>query len=189
MAAPLGMLPRGPTGRSSGASGTGMKEVQTSVMTPQKHAFYNALMGGTQQGIAGGLGHLSDVAGGGSEAMHSQIEAPAMSQFGSMMGQLGSRFSGMGTGARKSSGFQQATGGAATDLAERLASQRQGLQQNAISQLMDLSRTLLSTPEFETSLIAKKQPFWKELLGSAVPALAGGIGQVGGMMAGKKMGF
>ena len=79
----------------------------------------------------------------------------------------------MGSGARRSSGFQNTVTNAGTDLAERLQGKRMGLQQNAIEQLLGIGGKLLGTNLSDNYLIPKKKPFWQELLGSA----AGGIGQ------------
>lgn len=108
---------------------------------------------------------------GGDESAFGQLEAPALKQFNQMQGQIGSRFSGMGTGAQKSSGFQNTMNSAAQDFASQLQSQRLGLQQQALQDLFGLSNQLMSQKPYENFLVKKehKQPFWKQLLGIVSP--------------------
>lgn len=122
---------------------------------------------------------LSKLAGG-DEGTFGQIEAPALKQFNQLQGQLGSRFSGMGTGARNSSGFQNTMNSATQDFAGQLQSQRQSLQQQALGDLMGFSNQLLGQEPQKNFLIKKeqKQPFWKQLLGMASP-LGGDIASGG----------
>lgn len=166
--------------------GTGYRQLQTPTMSPEQQKLFSQLLGQIQPGLTSGLDQLSQQAGGGSEEYWKQQEAPAMRQFQELQGQLGSRFSGLGgTGGRKSSGFQNAAGGAAASLAEQLQSQRQGLQQNAISQLMQLYGNLMGTQTFDTSFLAnkqKKKPFWQELLGGAAGGVGSGLGALLGFL-------
>lgn len=167
--------------------GTGYSQLQTPTMSPQQQQLFSQLFQGIQPGLTSGLNQLNQQAAGGDEEYWQQQEAPALRQFGALQGNLASRFSGMGSGARKSSGFQNTANTAATDLAERLQGQRQNLQQNAISQLMELYGNLMGTKSFETSLIPKqgKPPsFWEQLL----PSLVGGASQFGGVLGGVALG-
>src|SRR5574337_1377112 len=125
----------------SSLKGTGYNALQT--LDPMQRQIMQLLGSGSMQGLGSGLGHLSQLAGGGNENFWSQLEAPALRQFGALQGNIASRFSGMGTGARRSSGFQNTMTGASTDLAERLQSQRLGLQNQAIQQLLGLGNSLL----------------------------------------------
>jgi hypothetical protein len=158
-------------------AGTGYQQLQIPRLSPQQQQLFSQVMGGATPGIMGGIGQLSQMAAGGTPEMWEQMEAPALAQFAGLQGQLASRFSGMGTGARRSSGFQQATGAAASDLAQQLQAQRTGLQQQAIRDLMGLYGNLMGTQQFETALIPQETPWWQNLLGSL-----GGIGgQLGGL--------
>ncbi len=114
--------------------------------------------------------YLSRLAGG-DQSMFGEIEAPALKQFSELQGNLASRFSGMGMGARRSSGFQNASNSAAMDFASQLQSQRQGLQRQAIQDLMGISNQLLSQRPYERFLTKKqeKTPFWKQMLGLISP--------------------
>lgn len=141
--------------------GTGYRSITSPTKTSGQMDLLNLLMGGSKGGLSGGLDQLSQMAGGGSEEYWNQMEAPAMRQFGQLQGNIASRFSGMGSGARRSSGFQNAQSGAATDFAERLQSQRMGLQQSAIQQLMGLGQNLLGQDLFQTSFIPKKKSGWE----------------------------
>lgn len=123
---------------------------------------------------------LSKLAGGDEETFN-QIEAPAMKQFSELQGGLASRFSGMGTGARKSSGFQNASSQAAADFAGQLQSQRQGLMRQALQDLFGMSDTLLNKKPFERSLVEKPKSFLHE----AGVSFAGGAGQGLGQAAGR----
>jgi len=120
--------------------------------------------------------YLSRLAGG-DQSQFAQMEAPALRQFGELAGGAASRFSGMGgLGARRSSGFQNYLGSAGSDLAERLQSQRMGLQRQALTDLLGISEALLSKQPY--AYMPKKRSFLEEL----GVGLAGGIGQgLGGL--------
>jgi len=131
--------------------------------------------------------YLSKLAGG-DEDIFNQIEAPAMRQFSSLQGNLASRFSGMGSGARRSSGFQNTANQAASDFAQDLQSRRQGLQQQALRDLMSMSGELLGQKPYENFLYEKEQPFWQKILGGALPLAGAGLGGLFGGPAGAKIG-
>jgi hypothetical protein len=121
--------------------------------------------------------YLSKLAGGDEETF-SQMEAPALRQFSGIQGNLASRFSGMGTGARKSSGFQNTINQAGSDFAQDLQSRRQGLQSQAIKDLMSMSGELLNQRPQENFLTPKPPSFLQTLLG----ALGQGAGQMVGSL-------
>lgn len=183
MTQPLGMLNRGATGKASGLTGTGYKQVSVPTMNRASSDLHSRLLAAAAPGAEKGAGFLSDMAQGGPES-YAAFEKPAMRDFGALTGQMASRFSGMGgAGARKSSGFQNTMGEQAASLSENLAERRMGLQQQAIRDLLGMSHTLMQTPTEEHMLMPKqpkKQPFWKELLGSAVGGLAGGASTLAG---------
>lgn len=160
--------------------GTGYRGISVPNKTPQQMDLFNFLTGGASQGLrSGGMDFLSGLAGG-DPSQFAQMEAPALRQFGQLQGNIGSRFSGIGSGAQRSSGFQNTMSGAAGDLAERLQGNRINLQQNAVNQLLGLSQSLLGQDLNENMLIPKKTPFWQDLL----------LGLVGGgsKIAGAKLG-
>lgn len=155
--------------------------------TPEQMQMFQQMISGLQPGLEGGLEHLSSLASGGTPEMWEQLEAPAMRQFQGLQGQMASRFSGMGTGARRSSGFGNAMSSASSELAEKLQSNRMGLQNNAIQQLMQMSQDLLGQRPHEQFLTKKKPKFWEALLG-ALSENAGAIPQAFAASQGLPMG-
>jgi hypothetical protein len=119
----------------------------------------------------------------GDESTFQQMEAPALRQFNELQGNISSRFSGMGSGARRSSGFQNTMNQAGSNLAQDLQSQRQMLQRGALSELMGMSNQLLGQNPYENFMIEKQQrpSFGQQLMGGLAP-LAGGA--IGGMFGG-----
>jgi hypothetical protein len=161
---------------SQSLSRTGYKSIYSPLKSPQQMDVFRQLLGGARGGIDPILEQLRGLAGGGNEEMWSQLEAPALRQFQQLQGGIGARFSGLGSGAQSSSAFQHAQTGGAQELAERLQSQRLGLQQGAQDRLLALVEQLLGMTLGERALIPKKQSGWQSLLGSL-----GGLGaQLGG---------
>lgn len=163
------------TPATSSLRGTGYKQIALPRLSPQQQQLFSDVFGPLHSGIGGAVGQISQLAGGGTPEQWAQLEAPALRQFGQLQGALGARFSGMGTGAQRSSAFQQAGNSAAQELAEQLQSQRLGLQQNAIQQLLGLYGNLMGTQTFENAILQKQIPPWKQ----ALIGLAGGLGQLG----------
>lgn len=164
----------GPTGINPNTTGTGaMKEKIPSgyskgslqQFTPEQMQLFQQLFS-----HVGPESFLSKLAGG-DQSTFGEIEAPALRQFGELQGQLGSRFSGMGTGARKSSGFQNTINAAASNFAQDLQSQRQSLQKQALMDLMGISNQLLGQKPFENFLKKKKpkKSFFESILGLVSP--------------------
>lgn len=148
----------------------GYQKGQLSQFTPEQMQLFKSMF--SQLGPESFLSQLA----GGEEGAFDQLEAPALRQFGELQGNLASRFSGMGTGARHSSGFQNALNSATGDFAQQLQSQRMGLQRQALQDLMGMSNTLLQQRPYEQFLTPKKTPFWQSLLTSGVGGLASGFG-------------
>ena len=107
--------------------------------------------------------YLSRLASG-DEGLFAEMERPALQQFSGLQGNIASKFSGMGTGARHSSGFQNAQTQAASDFASKLQSQRQGLQREAIGSLFDMSSSLLKQRPYD-QFLEKKPDFMSQILG------------------------
>lgn len=164
----------------SRVSGTGYKQVNIPRLSPEQMQLFQQVFSQIQPGLGQAIGKLGGIAGGDEEAFR-QLEAPALRQFGELQGQLASRFSGMGTGARKSSGFGLASNSAAQELAERLQSQRLGLQQSASDRLLGLYNQLMGTQTFDSAFLPKKRPFWQELLGGIAPGIGQGLGTAGSL--------
>ena len=130
------------------------------------------------QGLFGHLGSnsfLSKLAGG-DQSQFEQMEAPALRQFGELQGNIASRFSGMGSGARRSSGFRNTMNQASSDFAQQLQANRMGLQRQALQDLMGFSSQLLGQRPNENFLVEKPQSFLSQLGISA----AGGLGMAAG---------
>lgn len=159
----------GATGSLTPLKKTGYQQVST--LSPDKASLFGQGAQGLQQGFPQILQKLMQMAQGGDEATWSKLEAPAMRQFGALQGNIASRFSGMGSGGRRSSGFQHAVGGAGADLAERLQANRLGLQNQATESLMGLYKSLMGTED--TALVPKAKKWWEELL----PAVTQGASQ------------
>ena len=131
----------------------------------------------------------------GSDEGFQPYEDYAKRQFQEQIGGLASRFSGMGLGARRGSGFQNIATQGASDFATQLAMKRKDFQREALQDLMELSQQLLGQRPQEQFLIKKqpKQPgFWSRLFSGAAPvagaAIGGAVGGPGGAMLGSKLG-
>lgn len=169
------------TGQIRPHSSTGFKEKRPHGY--QKFSLQNftpEMMDLFQQRIAelGPEGFLAQLASGRPE-MFEQMEAPAHRQFQEQIGQLGSRFSGMGMGARQSSGFQNQATSAASNFAQQLQANRLALSRQAQMDLMQMSDALLKQRPFEQGYVKKEEK------GGGYGGLIGaGIGGVGGFFAG-----
>lgn len=160
---------------------------------PQQMELYNQSFG-----FLGPESYLQRLAGG-DEQLFNQIEAPAMRQFAGLQGDIASRFSGAGSlGGRRSSGFQNEIGGAASNFAQQLQAQRQGLQQGALNDLMRYSQMLLGQRPYERGFAEKQQRpqqggFGGAASGAASGALAGSVlgpwGALGGGILGGIAGY
>jgi len=148
----------------------------------QQMDLFNSGASTLQQGFPQMLQQMMQMAQGGTPEQWEQLEAPAMRQFGQLQGSMASRFSGMGSGGRHSSGFQNSMSGAGADLAERLQSNRLGLQNQATSQLMQLYENLMGQDMQKTGLVKKQKPWWQDFLtglGGVGAEAAGNFGTMG----------
>jgi len=116
----------------------------------------------------------------GDQSAYNEYEQPAMQQFAELQGNLGSRFSQMGSnGARRSSGFQNTMNQAGSNFAQSLASNRLNLRNQAIRDLMSMSNQLLYQRPYEQFLGEKRKK------GGGIGGILGtGLGAVGGFFAG-----
>ena len=130
---------------------------------------------------------LSKLAGGDEETF-SQMEAPAMRQFAGMQGNLASRFSGMGMGGRRSSGFQNTMNQAGSDFVQQLQSRRMDLQRQAMKDLHGMSTDLLNQKPYDQFMVEKETPFWQKLLGGGLGIAGGAVGGALGGPAGAMIG-
>lgn len=141
---------------------SGYRKSAVNMFTPEQTELYSQLFP-----HLGPESYLSRLASG-DQSFFNEIEAPALRQFNELQGNLASRFSGMGMGARKGSGFQNASNAAAQDFAGQLQSQRQGLTRQALQDLMTYSNALMRQRPFDTRLSQKRphQNSFLEMLGS-----------------------
>lgn len=156
----------------------GYKVSQLQNFTPEQMELFG-------QGLnnVGPNSYLSRLAGG-DQSLFGEVEAPALKQFSQLQGGLASRFSGIGSGSRKSSGFQNQATSASQNFAQQLQANRMGLQRQAQQDLHGMTRDLLNMRPYDRQLYEKpqKQGFdWGGLAGA-------GIGGVGGFFAGGPMG-
>lgn len=167
------------TGQVSKVKGTGYNQVSTPTMSPEQMQLFSSMMGGSAPGISSGLNNMSQMAQGGSPEFWEQLEQPAWNDFNKAQGQLASRFSGMGMGGRKSSGFSNASGGMAGEFSQKLQSRRMQMQQQAIKDLLGLGRELFSKDSYDTQFIPQKKSFWEEMGPGSIEALIKAGGTVG----------
>lgn len=119
----------------------------------------------------------------GDEGSFDQLEAPAMRQFGQMQGQNASRFSGMGMGSRRGSGFNNTQNSSAMEFAERLQAQRLGLMRQAQQDLWGMGGDLLNAQPYQNFMVQKapkKPTFMQNLIGGAAPIVGGIVGGLAG---------
>ncbi len=167
----------------SGSKGpAGYKVGQMQNFTPEQMELFKSMFSNVGQDS-----YTARLAGG-DQSLFNEMEAPALRQFSGIQGGIASRFSGMGSGARNSSGFQNTMNQAGSDFAQDLQSRRQDLQRNAIKDLMSMSSDLLGQKPYENFLYEKKKPFWQQILGGALPAAGAGIGGFFGGPSGAKIG-
>lgn len=169
----------GPTGINPNTTATGgMKEKIPSgykkgslqQFTPEQMQLFGQLFG-----HLGPESFLSKLAGG-DESTFADIERPALQQFAGLQSNIANKYSGAGLGARRSSGFQNEQTSAASQFAQQLQSQRQGLQRQALGDLMGFSNQLLGQRPYENFLYEK-------------PQKGGGWGQALGALGGGALGF
>jgi len=152
---------------------SGYKKYRSLNYTPAQMELYNQLFG-----LVDPEGQTSRLAMGDEEAF-AQNEAPALRQFNQLQGNIASKFSGQGMGARRSSGFQNTSSAAAQDFASQLQANRQNLQRQSIMDLMGLSQQLLQNSPYTSGYAAKGDKGgiaggYGAPAGAAVGGLAGG---------------
>ena len=160
----------GAAGSLAGKSIKGYRKGEMASFTPEQQQLFQSLFS-----QVGGDSATSRMAMG-DQSQFEQMEAPAMRQFGQLQGDIASRFSGQGMGARRGSGFQNTMNSSAVDFAERLQSQRMGLQRQAIQDLMGMGSQLLGQRPYEQFMVKKNMPFWKQLALTGSQGAAEGLG-------------
>lgn len=178
--------------RSGNVVPRGYEQGQLSQFTPEQMQLFQQMFSKVDPSS-----DLSKLASG-DQSSFSQLEAPALKQFGQLQNSIANRFSGSGSfGSRRSSGFQNTQNSAAEDFAERLQSQRMGLQRQAQQDLFSLSNQLLGQKPYEywTQKEEQEIPWWQKLLGGSLPLIGAGVGAglgsfggPGGTLAGASIG-
>jgi len=118
----------------------------------------------------------------GDQSFFDEMERPALRDFGALQGNIASRFSGQGMGARRSSGFQNTMNQEGSDFAQRLAANRQSLSRQALQDLFQMSNMLMNEKPFERIISGKEQKepgFWQQA--------GSGFAQSAGKSAGEKL--
>lgn len=152
----------------------GYDQARINQFTPQQHQLYSDMFQHVDP-----QSFLSQIAGGDENAF-SQMEAPALKQFAGIQGNIASRFSGLGLGGRKSSGFQNTMNQAGSDFASQLQSNRLGLMRQAQQDLFGLSNQLLNQRPYENMLVEKPKKWWEDALSGLGGAVTGaGAGYFG----------
>lgn len=148
----------GPTGKTGSKVPSGYKQGQIQNFSPEMMQFYQQMLD-----MLGPDSFLSQIAGGDQSAFE-EMEAPALRQFTGLQGNLASKFSGMGMGGRRSSGFTNTMNSAASDFAQQLQSKRTDMRMQAIKDLQGMGNQLLGQKPYETFLKEKAPSAWQQFL-------------------------
>lgn len=158
---------RGSTGRNAGGnamrgSGGNVSGYNTIPnFTPEMMQLFQSMFGDV--GPESFLGRIAS----GDQGAFDEMEAPAMRQFAGLQGNIASRFSGMGTGGRHSSGFQNTMNQASSNFAQDLQSKRMGLQSQAVKDLWGMKESLLGQRPYDYE--QKPQGFLESLFSGGGP--------------------
>jgi len=151
---------------------SGYKKYSHTNFTPAQMNLYNQAYGNVSPDS-----YTAKLAAG-DQSTFAQMEAPGLRQFNQLQGNLASRFSGQGMGARGSSGFQNASNAAAQDFAGQLQANRQNLQRQAVMDMMGMTQSLLSAQPYSQGYAAKGEK----------GGIAGGYGGPAGTVIGGAVG-
>ncbi len=144
---------------------------QVPTMTSEQQELLKQLLGGIGGSLGPAFENLQSLLSGEAGA----YEAPAMRQFEEqIVPGIAERFTGMGAGSQSSSAFGQQLGSAGAGLAENLAMQRAGLQQQGLSQLSQLLGMGMGARPFESTYT----PGSSGLMGAVAPGLGMAAGSV-----------
>jgi hypothetical protein len=158
----------------------GYRGGQIQQFTPEQLQLFSQLF--SHLGPESYLGRLA----GGDESFFNEMEQPAWRLFNQSQGNIASRFSqgggGQGAlGARRGSGFQNASNQYASEFAQDLAAKRLELRRQAIHDLMGFSESLLGQRPTEKLLTQHKHKpsLGEQFLGAAGAGLGGFLGGIG----------
>lgn len=153
--------------------GTKEKTKTRPLYTPQQEQLLGTALGGLQQQLPMGLQNLMNILGG-DPATFEAFAAPARRGFEQKtLPSIAERFTGMlGEGSQRSSAFGQQLGEAGAALEQDIFSQRLGLQQGALQQLLQLLGPALAPRQEQ--ITTPRQGGFLENLGLAAAQGAGG---------------
>lgn len=149
---------------------SGYNLIKTPRFSPEQISRLSTLLGVTGQSTPQAAGLLGQLALGQGQA-YDTLEAPAYRSFQRAGADTAQRYATGGT--LHSSGFQSAMAGAAESLAENLALQRSQIQDNALSRLLGLESSLLSSSPYDYQLEEKSPSFLSQIIGTGLKGLGG----------------
>ena len=179
----------GPTGKVGNKLPSGSRVGQYANYTPQQMELHQR---GFEQVAPDS--YLSRLAGG-DQSLFNEIESPALQQHAALQGNLASRFSGGSgrgsLGTRRGSSFQNESSSAASNFAQQLQAQRQGLQRQAMMDLRSMSQQLLGERPYEQFRYEKQKKGALGGWGGVGGAVLGGIGGafLGNPVMGAQLGY
>lgn len=138
---------------------SGYRQFSQNVYTPEQEATF-----AEARGLIDPDSFTSKLARGDQSAF-AEMETPALQQFSALQGNMASRFSQMGQGATRSSGFQNTMSQAGQDFAGQLQSKRLELRNQAIKDMMGMTSEFLGYRPQEKGLVEKRQKkpkWWQE---------------------------
>jgi len=152
--------------------GEGEKTKTKPIYSPQQEQLLGTARSGLEQQLPMGLENLRKILGGDQESFESFF-APARRDFEQKtLPSIAERFTGMlGEGSQRSSAFGQQLGQAGKEFEEDIFSQRLGMQQGALQQLLQLLQPSLAPTQYEYT--KPRQPGFLENLLAAVAQGAG----------------
>lgn len=162
-------------------TGTPEKHKRVSTLRPeQEPLFEQAVRAGMQPGAGGAFGesadYYRDLLNNDSQTFN-QFAAPEMRRFNEqIIPDIAEQFAGMGSGGLSSSGFQNASINAGTDLAERLGAIRANLRQSGAQGLQNIGQTGLQN--FSQDVMTR--PGTEGFLSQVAPAAGTALGAFGG---------
>jgi hypothetical protein len=173
---------------------TGSPEVRERVSTllPEQQGLYKqAVKAGMGQGAGGAFGTAADYYRNllsDNPADMQAFAAPEMRRFNEqIIPGIAEQFAGMGAGGLSSSGFQNASVSAGTDLSERLAALRAGLRQSGAQGLQNIGQTGLQNYSETMTTQPGTEGFLSQIApaaGTAIGSFAGPAGSAIGNLAG-----
>lgn len=165
-----------------GGRGRGSRLKQISTLTPQQQQYQNQILSSLSQLAPEAFQNIGNILSGSPEALQA-FQAPALRQFREqIIPEIGERFgASSGThGALSSSALNQSLAAESGSLAERLAAQRAGLQNEAIGQLLQFGN-FGGQQAFQTGTKTAKPGIFESSGPSAIQFLLSNLSGQGGL--------